>query len=1250
MCMMCSLIASATSLNTDKSPLLSYNFSRPYFEKINHDGNIKNDIVTVGVQANNGIVWLGTQNGLVSFDGYQYNTYSHDPKNINSLSGDFIVGLGEQTNGDLWIATRSSGLTKFEVDNLVFRRFQNVTGGNTISSNTLRALLVSKDDSIWVGSDTGVDHLNKYGELIKHYTIPGSKKSITYSIFQLENGNILVGGTFGAAIIKQDEIALIKTLSHLDVRNFAIDATKHIWLSTHEGLYIWDQNTNLFTPSGIDPSNNKAYFRRVVVTDDGKIWAATYGSGLWLFDEQEKKLLRTFTHDPSDNSSLIFNDIGWIFPDNSQNLWIGTWGAGLQRLNLYLTQYFSTIRYSTSDPKGLSFPNIRSVYELDDGRWLFGTSGEGIDIFDPKFGKIGNISHQNLGETLSYIVSITQDKQGNIWAGSQTDGLYKIDLSTMKANKVEIKELIADSIFRLLTLRSGKVVVSTSKEVCILDTQTLECTQILLPGNKPLLDSSTRLYEDSFNNLWVGTHKGLLRKRPNSNIFDVFSVDTSNLSNNYVQGIIEDNDRLLVVTSTSLDELKFHNSELPKISSLNTLYEFGDGRTGGNMVFDKKGRLWSAASFLDFSEKKLYGVDVENGINIGTMWLGSYTKLTNGHFLFGGTKGVLIVKPDDYIPKLPKSNIITRSIVIDGLKTKRPSNNIVIMEPGQNNLNIQVAAIDLINRKNIAYEYQIREISENWLELEKSSRWIGLTNLEPFEHNLEVRGRYIDNSGEIEPLHIKIIVKPTFFQTIYFKLLLLVVLSAFLFMFYKFRINQLKQRAERLELMVAQKSSELITINNIGKEFTSHLSLDEVFQEIYLQVSSILTADTFGIGLVNESRHTLVFEYSTQQGKRFKTYERNLHKEEQLAVYSVVNNKTVLVNDYDQEYIQFNGLKDETALNLDDGTLSTKTQSMIYVPIRLHNKPIGIMGLQSFKKDSYTNADVTIVETLASYAAIALNNAKAHEDLIQLHQELETSLETLRLTQDKLVMREKMAALGQLVAGVAHEVNTPLGVSITAISVLDEKLEHISSALNQNLLKKQDLEEFISSSRSSIDLALPNLARTANLVQQFKKVASSKDGSSIEQIKLPDLYIDTVTVSKESTKSHVEISVVNQEIVILYSLPSKIIQVITIIVENAITHAFNGIDQPTISLSYRCDEKYLITSIEDNGVGIPIDVLEKIFEPFYTTKRQMGLTGLGLTIAFNIVTQDLKGTLSCSSVLGQGTRFEIKFPKQLNIE
>lgn len=280
---------------------------------------------------------------------------------------------------------------------------------------------------------------------------------------------------------------------------------------------------------------------------------------------------------------------------------------------------------------------------------------------------------------------------------------------------------------------------------------------------------------------------------------------------------------------------------------------------------------------------------------------------------------------------------------------------------------------------------------------------------------------------------------------------------------------------------------------------------------------------------------------------------------------------------------------------------------------------------------------------------LELRVADRTRNLEEAKLKLEASLEELHKTQEELILSEKLAALGGLVAGVAHEINTPLGVGVTAGSFLDEKLKALESDFTNGELKKSDLERFIRTGKESCGTILTNLTRAAELIKSFKQVAADQSSEIPRRFNLRT-YIDEVLLSlrpKYKRTGHVIEN--NSPDITLYSYPGAFMQIVTNLLLNALTHAYEEGEYGRIRIGGTVHEDTLTFTFDDDGRGIPPDSVDKIFEPFYTTIRGKGGTGLGLHIVFNTVTRTLGGTIRVRSEVGEGTHFAINMPlKQEN--
>ena len=264
-------------------------------------------------------------------------------------------------------------------------------------------------------------------------------------------------------------------------------------------------------------------------------------------------------------------------------------------------------------------------------------------------------------------------------------------------------------------------------------------------------------------------------------------------------------------------------------------------------------------------------------------------------------------------------------------------------------------------------------------------------------------------------------------------------------------------------------------------------------------------------------------------------------------------------------------------------------------------------------------------------------------------QEAIDALTSLQSAQNQLIEQEKHASLGRLVAGIAHEINTPLGVSITASSYLEGEVKSIADQLATNTLCKTDFERSLHSIQESCFILTSNLNRTAELVASFKQVSVDQASEQKREIEL-NAYINDIirTLQPRFNKtSHTITFKQSEQAINIDCYPGAIAQVVTNIIENARIHAFDEIEQGSVILTIVCDNEWVKLTISDNGKGMSKEVVNAIFDPFFTTRRDTGGSGLGMHLVFNMVTQQLAGTIECTSQLNQGTQFLIRFPKRV---
>ena len=330
--------------------------------------------------------------------------------------------------------------------------------------------------------------------------------------------------------------------------------------------------------------------------------------------------------------------------------------------------------------------------------------------------------------------------------------------------------------------------------------------------------------------------------------------------------------------------------------------------------------------------------------------------------------------------------------------------------------------------------------------------------------------------------------------------------------------------------------------------------------------------------------------------------------------------------------------------------------SMLDVPIRHRGKMIGIICCEHQGKAREWHADeVVFAASLADLygRAVSANERADYEQrLIEANQTLEQKVidrtAELEAAQEKLVESEKMAALGNLVAGIAHEVNTPLGIALTSVSNCKEELKGIYRDFENDELTEQGFKDFEAICSEGLNLAETSLMRAANLVQDFKRTSADQTSLEIEEIAL-DEYIPRVCnpLKPMLRKEQVELSIDVTPNLVITTCPGIIAQLLTNLISNAQRHAFGpsvNNDVNRVSVSCSKNAKGIVISVQDNGKGIPEALHKKVFEPFYTTARDKGGTGLGLNILYNLVRQKFNGEIDLKSTPGEGTKVTVCIP------
>ena len=284
------------------------------------------------------------------------------------------------------------------------------------------------------------------------------------------------------------------------------------------------------------------------------------------------------------------------------------------------------------------------------------------------------------------------------------------------------------------------------------------------------------------------------------------------------------------------------------------------------------------------------------------------------------------------------------------------------------------------------------------------------------------------------------------------------------------------------------------------------------------------------------------------------------------------------------------------------------------------------------RRNAFAQRELLIFRSLCAYAAIGFDNAHTYQQL--------------QNTQKQLVYHEKMAALGSIVAGVAHELNTPIGNGMLLASSLHDKSKAILQKFKDNAMRRSELGDYLEDSERASYLIFNSFQTAADLVMSFKQVSVDQTTAQRRQFDLKQLVDDIVaTMRNQFTVAGIAIKLQVPDHVAMDSYPGPLSQVVMNLMQNSLLHAFDSRTDGCLKISgLMPTPDRILLQFSDNGNGIHPDNVSKIFDPFFTTKLGLGGNGLGLSISYNIVKSILRGDISVESTVGHGTTFSIELP------
>ena len=828
-------------------------FDNIAFDSLTFKEGLSQSTVTCILQNREGFLWVGTQDGLNRYDGYNFLVIKKDRKKEYSLSDNLISRVVEDKSGYLWVGTTTGGLNRIDLDTFKIAQFKaDISNKNSLSDNFINALIVDHNGMIWVGTSNGLNYLNPANLFFtRYFNNPGKLDSLSnneiISLMEDSQGNIWIGTGSGEIDCFDPQRKSFthwgydpdknNSFNQVRISSMAEGPYGNIWIGTEgKGLLCLDpiqKKIKRYTHSFSNPWSLSSDIIYSLLWDrKGNLWVGTGEGGLNLFDPITGKF-EIFKRDIKKKNSISDNSIFSLYEDRTGIIWVGTAVGGLNKIS-YWERKFNHLTEDPFNKNSLNNNNVFAVYEDNGGNLWLGTSGGGLNCINRATGKYIFFEHdpndtKSIGS--NSVRCLAEDKEHNLWIGTLGYGLDKYsrdkkEFTHYMNNPLDKNSLGNNDVFTLLVDRLGRVWIGLNGGgLAVWDKRKSGFTHFT--NNSGKLDGLVcnviySLFEDFKGNLWIGTQRGLNFWESNSfrNLIPHFKTFEKNLSTigslaeDSISCIIQDEKEIMWLgTSNGLVCLNNHSGEITRFTVEDGLPN--DYITG--MAEDREHYIWISTfkglSRFDPATKSFRNYNHYDGLQSNEFNSGAYFKNSKGEIFFGGINGLNYFDPSDvvdnpYIPPIAITAIRTRidAIEIDSSVSKKKQIELIYKSGF---IFVEFAALDFNNPIKNRYMYKLEGIDEDWIQSD-SSRTAVYTNLRGERYILRIKGSNNDGVWNSQGISLDIIIVPPFWRTPLFRVSAIILIIFAIFTFYLRKIYITRRQREKLEQLVAIRTRELV--------------------------------------------------------------------------------------------------------------------------------------------------------------------------------------------------------------------------------------------------------------------------------------------------------------------------------------------------------------------------------------------------------------------------------------------------------
>lgn len=768
-----------------------FDFGERVLETVGSEDEIPDGMITALAQGTDGFLWIGTQDGLLRFDGYRFQRFRHRIDDPHSMAGKFVFSLAVGADGRVWIGHEVEGVSVLDPDSEKFVRYRHRPGiVDGIGPGNIYAIAVAPDGGVFIAADSGLVRYDPAGAQFTPIALgPGAEVATpgerVRSLWFGRNGVLWIGTQDGLSKLEPGAVRAERVMVNhqpvlpgREIVALLEDRRGRVICGTREnGASVVDFEQQHITDIGSEhpeaPALARSWVNAIAEVANDEIWLSRYGSGVALVDARTLRVNHLMLQDASAKSGLSFDAVGAFWVDRAGLLWIGSWGGGLQRHNPR-NRAIQMLRYSALHPGRLSYANLLSVLERRDGSILAGTTQNGIDIIDPERGVIGGWRADPGGDDAlsdGVIGGMGEAADGTLWIGTFQSGVDRLDPGAKSFRRYRREQGLPSLQAEVVEIaRDGRVFVGTGDGLVRYDAANDRFVDVLdIKGIAPRTRFNS-MNEAEDGRIWFGSANSLYLLEAGAERLRHFAHDPNDprsLDNDVVaQVVLDASGTVWVNTQRGLD--RYHREADGREWFEHVTQGLGlDGESlGSNLLVDARGWLWSNTARFDPATRRVDRLHRADGLDVGTNWVGAATKTRSGRLLFGGTNGLAIVDPEhvqlwSFVPE-----VLITEVTVDG--QRRPGaarERSISLAPAESRFDVEFAASDFSTPALLRYAYRLRGNGDDaWVEVDAEHRHASFGNLWPGEYTLEVRATNRVGETSAKPAQVTVRVWPKWWQ------------------------------------------------------------------------------------------------------------------------------------------------------------------------------------------------------------------------------------------------------------------------------------------------------------------------------------------------------------------------------------------------------------------------------------------------------------------------------------------------------